>query len=732
LLEGEDVLENGSFEETTVGPEEWDTTVYSGEAEHTFTAEEANSGDQGVRISSTEGADASWNQTVEVEPDTEYTLSGWIKTENVENLEDTGFVDITPVGAALNVDEVGGASDADVRTDGITGTTDWAEVSVTFNSGSNSELTVNGLFGGWGESTGTAWYDDLSLEDPDGNDLLSNPGFESGSATPQPVGWTAHTWGGEGEFTLDESESRNGDNSVRIDSEAGLDGAWNQIVDVEPNTEYTVVGWIKTENVDPGTGFGAQFNVHELGQDSLTEPVTGTQDWTRVTSTINSGDNEQLQINALMGGWGESTGTAWFDDVLLIGPEKEAPNIVSNPGIEETEGDGGTSPVDWYTETYNAADVEFNVDDSVTHSGDYSARIDSDGGADASWSQDIEVQPNTTYEVTYWIKTENLDAGDSYGALVNLHELQQSYLPEPITGSQDWTKKTFTFNSEEYDQLQFNLLMGGWGQASGTVWWDDIEIRAIGDAGAGSGGIHTIYNRIQSHYQTAFNESTVEVVSDDELGDILADGDGNVLYMFDNDTQGAGASSCYDGCADNWPPLTVDDEAVAGENVTAELTTFERGDGSTQVAANGWPLYTFANDENPGDTTGQGVGDIWWVLDPAGNPVHPWIEPGTAIEFDGQTGGWVGISPTEIEGETNPTLDLVEGEMYEIGWTTGDGAPHNIAIHDEDDSVVDGLSTPITNDPGDDQWLSFEASSEMAHYVCEVHPGSMIGDINIV
>src|SRR6056297_1401736 len=88
------------------------------------------------------------------------------------------------------------------------------------------------------------------------------------------------------------------------------------------------------------------------------------------------------------------------------------------------------------------------------------------------------------------------------------------------------------------------------------------------------------------------------------------------------------------------------------------------------------------------------------------------IEPGTAIEFDGQTSGWEGLAPSAIEGEVNPTLVLQEGETYEIGWTVGDGAQHNIEIRKESDEVVDGLQTEVVTEP-EDQWLEFEASPEM-------------------
>ncbi|MFA9416224.1 plastocyanin [Natrinema sp. HArc-T2] len=107
------------------------------------------------------------------------------------------------------------------------------------------------------------------------------------------------------------------------------------------------------------------------------------------------------------------------------------------------------------------------------------------------------------------------------------------------------------------------------------------------------------------------------------------------------------------------------------------------------------------------------------------------IEPGTAIEFDGQTAGWEGIAPSSIEGALNPTLVLTEGETYEMGWTIGDGAQHNIAIRNDNGAVVDDLATEGVVEPRD-QWLEFEASSEMTTYVCKFHETTMVGEIVIV
>ncbi len=118
--------------------------------------------------------------------------------------------------------------------------------------------------------------------------------------------------------------------------------------------------------------------------------------------------------------------------------------------------------------------------------------------------------------------------------------------------------------------------------------------------------------------------NTVEITEHEEYGEILVDGNGLTLYMFDEDEQGAGESACYEDCASNWPPLTVDEEAIAGEDVVAQLTTFERDDEeeSLQVAADGWPLYYWGGDEEPGDVNGQGVQDVWWVLDMDGTPIR--------------------------------------------------------------------------------------------------------------
>lgn len=115
----------------------------------------------------------------------------------------------------------------------------------------------------------------------------------------------------------------------------------------------------------------------------------------------------------------------------------------------------------------------------------------------------------------------------------------------------------------------------------------------------------------------AQDDATVLLSGNDTLGQFLTDADGNTLYIFTNDT--ASVSNCSGDCLGAWPALTVDsaDALVAGEGIVGEFGVIEREDtGELQVTYNRQALYTFVNDAAPGDTAGQGAGDVWFVARP--------------------------------------------------------------------------------------------------------------------
>jgi predicted lipoprotein with Yx(FWY)xxD motif len=105
-----------------------------------------------------------------------------------------------------------------------------------------------------------------------------------------------------------------------------------------------------------------------------------------------------------------------------------------------------------------------------------------------------------------------------------------------------------------------------------------------------------------------------------ELGEVLVDGDGMTLYLFTEDPPEE--STCLDDCLAAWPPLLVDGEPRTGNGVDASLVdTIERPDDGVQLTYDDAPLYTWASDQRPGDVTGQGVQEVWFVVSADGSAV---------------------------------------------------------------------------------------------------------------
>ena len=92
---------------------------------------------------------------------------------------------------------------------------------------------------------------------------------------------------------------------------------------------------------------------------------------------------------------------------------------------------------------------------------------------------------------------------------------------------------------------------------------------------------------------------------------VLTGSNGMTLYTFDKDA--GGKSMCNGECAKNWPPLMVKKDDEAPKDKWTHVT---RDDGSMQWAYDGKPLYTFVKDKKAGETTGDGVKDVWHVAKP--------------------------------------------------------------------------------------------------------------------
>jgi len=113
-------------------------------------------------------------------------------------------------------------------------------------------------------------------------------------------------------------------------------------------------------------------------------------------------------------------------------------------------------------------------------------------------------------------------------------------------------------------------------------------------------------------------EPTLMVATNPTLGQFLVDGNGMTLYIFTRDI--ADKSNCTGDCLVSWPPLLTQGNPILGSGVDdSKVGSALLADGTSIVTYNHMPLYYYIQDTKPGDTTGQGVGSVWYVIDPDGD-----------------------------------------------------------------------------------------------------------------
>jgi predicted lipoprotein with Yx(FWY)xxD motif len=105
------------------------------------------------------------------------------------------------------------------------------------------------------------------------------------------------------------------------------------------------------------------------------------------------------------------------------------------------------------------------------------------------------------------------------------------------------------------------------------------------------------------------------------VGDIVVDGKGMSVYYYTKDVKDSGTSTCTGGCLTAWPPLLTTSDEPKVEGVTGTVGTIPTPEGAKQVTLNGMPLYYFAKDTKAGDILGQGVNEVWYLADPAGEMI---------------------------------------------------------------------------------------------------------------
>ncbi len=186
----------------------------------------------------------------------------------------------------------------------------------------------------------------------------------------------------------------------------------------------------------------------------------------------------------------------------------------------------------------------------------------------------------------------------------------------------------------------------------------------------------------------------LQLGENEDLGPFLIDSEGMTLYLFTNDEPGV--SNCYDQCAENWPPMLLEEgqALTGGAGVVGELGTTERTDGTSQITYDGLPLYYWIKDSEPGDTTGHEVNDVWFVVNPKSEIVFRIVPGESRVTYEvaetfldgnrfnvaiGSTGGVEGeitIDPDNVPAATIGTISV------DISQFTSDNNRRDNALRD--------------------------------------------------
>ncbi|MES2400300.1 MAG: hypothetical protein V4573_09975 [Pseudomonadota bacterium] len=90
---------------------------------------------------------------------------------------------------------------------------------------------------------------------------------------------------------------------------------------------------------------------------------------------------------------------------------------------------------------------------------------------------------------------------------------------------------------------------------------------------------------------------------------MLVNAKGMTLYTFDRDVAGSGKSACEGDCAVKWPPVM----ASASDQPSGDFTIVTRSNGR-QWAYKGKPVYTWPEDQEPGDKYGDNYLKVWHII----------------------------------------------------------------------------------------------------------------------
>jgi predicted lipoprotein with Yx(FWY)xxD motif/plastocyanin len=244
---------------------------------------------------------------------------------------------------------------------------------------------------------------------------------------------------------------------------------------------------------------------------------------------------------------------------------------------------------------------------------------------------------------------------------------------------------------------------------------------------------------------------TVLIMNKSGIGNFLADANGMTLYWTSKDS--VGQSNITGTTLANWPVFysTADSIPTLIIPTTLKSTDFgtiTRSDGNKQTTYKGYPLYYYIQDKASGDTNGQGVGGVWFAVDPVASapapvatttptatPVPPTSTPtSTPITTPSptQTPTAQNVSVTlTAKGISfdKKTITVPAGAHVTMTFNNQDnGIPHNFALYTDSSAQTQIYIGSIVTGPTTTTY-TFDAPAQTGTYFfrCDIHPTTMTG-----
>jgi PKD repeat protein len=107
------------------------------------------------------------------------------------------------------------------------------------------------------------------------------------------------------------------------------------------------------------------------------------------------------------------------------------------------------------------------------------------------------------------------------------------------------------------------------------------------------------------------------------------------------------------------------------------------------------------------------------------------IDPSTTITLSAPSAQqWTGVNPSSIDGKSNPTLTLAEGEEYTMEWVNNTSFGHTLEIDTDTEAGGEVVDQPLSDEGYS---FTFTATQDMVEYFCRPHRGiGMKGPIEVV